>query len=191
MQTTSPNWSRRRIRVRAGLAAVLVLVGACSAPAGSFWSKLNPLRYFSSKYKVHTLIVTGNYVKSRLLAELIQDKTGQPILLISPTSNGDNELYFLPKGSEAVPVEKAKYTEFVDWLQPKRVVFLGNARYVAPEFVNRLRDRYPVVQLTSDAWIKNAEAAARVFGSRKIARRYAELLPKVESAPPVPAPAAP
>jgi len=171
--------------VRVGAAAVVMMFLGVSANAGSFWSKLNPFRYFSSKNKIHTLIITGNYSKSRLLAELIQVKSGQPILLISPTSTGAEELYFLPKGSEAVAVEKAKYNKFVDWLHPRRIVFLGDGRYVPSEFVDMVRERYPVFQLTSDDWTKNAEAAAKLFGNRKLARRYAELLPKVEAAPTV------
>jgi len=188
---------QNRRRVAQTAVCLLAATALCTSSArAEFWSKLNPLTWFSSKSRPHTLIVTGNYTKSRLLAELIQYHNAQPILLISPRADGEGEvLYFLTSDGQATAIEAEKYMEFVDWLAPKRIVFLGDDRYVPPTYVEQVRARYPMVCIPSDDWSRNAEAAAKVFGLKKLSKRYSELASRVDVARPMPpseaAPAAP
>ena len=174
------------------IAAATCLAVTVTAEAG-FLSKLNVFKYWSGKSRVDTLMVTGNYAKSRLLAELVQSKTKQPILLIEPGTRGE-EMYFLPAAPEALAVEKAKLVEFVDFLlQPQdqqrarkhkqgRVVFIGDADFVPQEFVDTLRDRFPTFIVASDNWQNNAEALAKLFRYRKLPQHYGDLLAQLAAA---------
>jgi len=159
--------------------ALAVGIGFCLGAEAGFLSKL---AFWSSKDRVDALVITGNYAKSRLLAELVQQKTKQPIMLISPTDQGDTELFFLPSAPEAMALPAEKYVEFVDFLKPKRLVFLGDDAYVPPAYLEMLRDSYPTVVVTSNDWQKNAEALAEMFECRKLAKDYAAYLAQLEEA---------
>ena len=174
-------------------AAVAIGFAVTATVEAGFLSKLNVFQYWSGKSRVDTLMVTGNYAKSRLLAELVQSKTKQPILLVEPGTRGE-EMYFLPAAPEALAVEKAKFVEFVDFLlQPQdqkrarrhkqgRVVFIGDTDFVPQEFVDTLRDRFPTFIVASDNWQNNAEALARLFKYKKLPQHYSDLLAQLAAA---------
>ncbi len=164
------------------LCAVAISLGFCVAAEAGFLSKLNVFKNWSSKNRVDALIVSGNYDKPRLLAELVQLETKQPMMLLSPTTHGTMELYFMPSGPEAAKIEEHQFVEFVDFLQPKRVIFLGDEAYLPTRYVDLLKDRYPTVIVASRNWLKNAEALALLFDCKKMPRRYAEYLAKLEEA---------
>ena len=139
-------------RKRLELVIATVIVTACISTHAGFLDGLAFWRDWFSKNKVETLVVTGNYSKARLLAELFQHETKQPILLLSPTQGGGNELYFMPSGPEAMALESGQYVEFINFLQPRRIVFLGNARYTPETYVEQISDSYPTVVMASDNW---------------------------------------
>ena len=136
----------------------------------------------SAKNRVDSLIITGNYAKSRLLAELVQYRTKQPVLLVSPTREGGMKLYFLPSGLEAMELDGVKYEEFVDFLQPKRIVFLGDEDYLPASYVDALRDQHSTVIVNGKNWQKNADMTARLFRCRLLARDYVLYLRKLNEA---------
>lgn len=158
-----------------GSIGLVVGIALCAPAQAGFWDWLTGAR-------AETLLVTGNYTNARLLTELAQFKTGQPVLLISPADAGDDELYFLPSQPEAMALPRAKYVEFVDYLQPKRVVFVGDTEYVPAEYVDQLRGRFPTLVIAGKDWRQNAEALGKALGSSSLAKRYKELLTKVEEA---------
>ena len=135
---------------------LVVLVGACVTAHGGWFSGFG-------KRRVETLVVTGNYAKSRLLGELFQHQTKQPIVLISPEDGGREQLFFLPSVPEAMAFEAAKFAEFVDFLHPNRVVFLGDSSFVPPTYIDQVRGRYPTVVLNSRDWMDNAKALGVVI----------------------------
>jgi hypothetical protein len=133
--------------------------------------------------RVDVLMITGNYAKSRLLAELAQFRTKQPVILVSPARAGDrDELYFLPSAPEAMSIEKPKFVEFVSFLQPKRIVVLGDSSYVPTEYLDLLRDRFPVLVVAGKDWHQNAQALAKIVGNSGLPKRYLELLARIEEA---------
>jgi len=172
------------LRKRIVTGAALVLVGAVSLAQAGVCERLNICRRWSSKSRIDTLIITGNYAKSRLLAERIQSKTAQPILLLSPENTG-MELYFLPgppAASEAMPPEpEEKFGELVDHIRPARILILGEDAYVPERFVEILQGRYPCVRIDGPDWVMNAEAASRVCGYRKLTQHYQDDLAKFET----------
>ena len=179
----------RRIGLRRALGLALAAFFVSASTEAGLLSALNPFNWFSDEGRVETLMITGNYARSRLLAELAQVKTEQPVLLVSPAASGGSDLFFLPAAPEAMEVEKAKYGEFVRFLQPERIVVLGDAGFVPPEFVDKVRDRYPTVILASEDWIDNAAALARILEVPKLTSRYIDLLAQLDAVGTAPAPA--
>lgn len=164
-----------------GMIALWVVLGTTVAEAG-LMSRLAFYRKWFPKNRVDTLLVTGNYARSRLLAEVAQRQTRQPVLLVSPAAGGGTELYFLPAAPEAMILETSRYVEFIDFLQPRRLVFLGDAGHVPPEFVDMLRARYATIVLNSADWKRNASELADMLNAKSIAKLYAEQLDILEEA---------
>ena len=144
----------------------------------------NPWTWFLSLFpqnRVDVLMVSGNYAKPRLLAELVQKRNSQPFLLISPTANGE-ELYLMPAGNEATVTAKEKFVELVEFMQPRQVIFLGDSDYMPAQYVELIRNRFPVTQIIGDDWNKNAQNLAQLLHLNNLSERYAELLKVLEEA---------
>lgn len=163
-------------RIGVGLMMVVLASGNLLC-ASDFW---NPLTWFQPN-RAELLIVTGNYARSRLLAELIQRKTGQTILLVSPIVGGE-ELFTMPASSEAYVAEKKYFVDVVAALGPKKIVFLGDSDYLPAEYIEKVRNQFPIVVIAGDDWQKNAEAVATLFRLRSVPGRYQELTTAMDAA---------
>ena len=129
-----------------------------------------------------TLIVTGNFARSRLLAELAQRKTDMPVLLISQEEGGD-QLYYMPSNPETMALPPEKYMEFIEtMLRPKRIVFVGDASYVPPNYIEVVKQTYPTIVISGQDWNKNAGELGRVLRSRTLAPVYRKALRALEEA---------
>jgi len=167
---------------RQAMLALLIVSLATVSSAGMFdFFAWGPFARFSSKNRIDTLVITGNFARSRLLAELAQRHNKQPILLISSTDRGD-EIFFLPSGPDAMPLDPARLQEFVDWAQPKRVVILGDSSYVNDSYIKMFRNHYPIVTLSGTNWMQNAMALGEIIGSKNLAKDYRQLLLELETA---------
>lgn len=149
----------------AALIVVMMLVSNI-ATAGLFSKKKN---------NYDTLIVTGNYVKSRMLAELIQYRAKHPILLL-PTGDEADMLYGLGPNGKAVPVHRDRYVDFVRNLQPKTIIFLGDASYIPAEYVAELQERFTVVEIKHADWMQIAGTAGELLDLKKLDKDYRKLL---------------
>jgi len=154
---------------------LVAVAGACVTAQGGWFNLF-------AKRRAETLVVTGNYAKSRLLAELFQHQTGQPVLLISPEGSGREQLYFMPSSPEASACAASKFAEFVDFLHPNRVVFLGDASFVPPSYIDQARGRYPTVVLNSRDWLDNAKALGVLIKDNGFAKRYGSYFEKLDAA---------
>lgn len=164
----------RRARL-ACIVAVSVITSA-AAMAGSWWNPVPAIQSMFRKNRTDVLMICGNYARPRLLAELAQKKTGQPILLISPIAGGPEDLYILPKGSEAFTAAKNQFVEVVQTINPKQVVFLGDGDYLSAEYVDALQGLFPSVILPGEDWDKTAQALAKILDvGSSLPRRYGEL----------------
>ncbi len=163
------------------LLAAGILTFTAAANAG-FLDKLNFFKNWSATERVDTLMITGNYAKSRLLAELVQHKTEQPILLLSPGGSGNMEMYFLPSAPEAMALQPEDYVEFVEFLQPKRIIVIGNEKFVPSSYYKTLQDKFPTVIVASEDWLKNAEALATIFEYKKLEQHYSDYLLELTAA---------
>ena len=134
---------------------------------------MNPFKR-EGRTRAHTLMITGNYLDSRLLVELAQHRTKQPILLLSPDGFQNYQLFFMPPGSKAVAEPKEKFLELIDFINPKRIVFLGDTDFVPQSFIDLVQDKYATFILNIKEWQKNAEALGDLLKQPKLDRLYVD-----------------
>lgn len=164
-------------RARLSWIVAVAAVTSTAALAGSWWNPVPAIQGLFRKNRTDVLMICGNYARPRLLAELAQKKTGQPILLIAPAAGGVEDLYLLPSGSDAFMAEKNQFVQVVEDINPKQVVFLGDGEYLSAEYVSALQGRFPSVILPGQDWDKTAQALAKILGvGSRLPQRYGELL---------------
>ena len=158
---------------------LLAVISGSSVSAGLLSKMDYMLHSWPKKHRIQTLLVTGNYVKSRLLAELVQHHTEHPLLLVNP-ANGTTELYFMPYADEAMQLDEAECIEFVELVNPKRVLFVGGPRYIPDSVAEKIESRVSSVRVSSPNWAKNAKALADMFMYRKLPERFARYYGQLE-----------
>ena len=143
----------------------------------SRWTK--PFR--SPYQKIQTLIVTGNYSESRLLAELIQIENRQPILLI-PSVN-DGRIFFMPpqKTTEALEVPYSELTNFVSFIGANQVLIIGNKNYVPEKFTDQIPNNQVIWRITGDNWKKIAASMGKFLNLTNLSSDYNDLVDKMKS----------
>ena len=141
----------------------------------------NPASGFQKKgpKRAETLVVAGNYVKARILAELIQHKSKQPVLLL-PTGNESDTMFFLTPTDDTLQVKKDDYLRFINFLNPKRVLFIGNEKYTPPEYVEPLEDRLPVWSVTNNDWKTIAFSVEDLLKLKRLGYDYLVLLNQLD-----------
>jgi hypothetical protein len=145
--------------------------------------RINVFKKWQDRNRVNTLLITGNYGRSRVLAALAQSKRKHPILLISPEANGQDELFFMPTRPEAHPIPTSEYLKFVEFLHPQRVIVLGDESYVPRRYVDQLRqNQIPVIVVNNVDWARNAEALASIIDYKRLPKHYAGYVAKLEMA---------
>jgi hypothetical protein len=125
----------------------------------------------NSRRTPKTLTVVGNYKTPRLMAETILSLTRQPYLLIS--SDGR---YFIVMSKNVVEVPQGKLDVYVNQLNPKRVVILGDERYVSRKEEMNLRRinlrRIPVLRIYGNNWTRIAEELDDLLNIGNLARNF-------------------
>ncbi len=171
-------WRRDGKRTAVTLIACVLILGSGSVMGGMLSRLDYMLHSWPPEHRVKQLVVTGNYAKSRLLAELVQHHTKQPVLLVSPARQG-NELYFLPYGPEAIKLQQKDLVEFVELVNPKELLFIGDNSFVPEKTVNKLKDRMPSIRVSSGNWAQNARTLASMFKYRKLPDKFARYYDKL------------
>ncbi|NMA48063.1 MAG: hypothetical protein GX945_16025 [Lentisphaerae bacterium] len=161
--------------------SLIVLFVLFAVTASTYAVSLNPFRR-NARARAETLMITANVLDSRLLAELAQVRTKQPIILLSPDVDGTQRVFYMIDGGKAVDIGEANFLETVGFINPKRVVVLGGADYVPRQFVEPLRDNYSVITLDSADWNKNAQVLGEWLDHRSLAKQYREYSEKISQA---------
>lgn len=157
-------------------AVILTAVMAAGSVQAAWY---NPVSWFKKTPKrPELLVVTGNFVKSRILAELIQTRKGVPVLLL-PTGTETN-LYALGPKKEAMEVNAGDYAGFVDFMRPKQVLFLGDESYTPPEWIKQIRDDHACWVANSSDWEQVAISAERMLKIKNLAIDYLYLLHQLD-----------
>ncbi len=156
------------------LSRAIMIVGlsiiCVNAAQASWW---NPFSWFSGKKikRIDTLLITGNYVKSRVLVELIQMELKQPILLL-PTGEEGDSFFFLAHNRETFQVKREDYPRFINFLQPKKVMFIGNQDYCPHEYMDIIKEQVPVWSIPNDNWEMIAFSVGDVLKVKKLGFDY-------------------
>lgn len=154
-----------RLTLALALCVALFLTASCS------------LFRKSSRARVNTLIVTGNYMKPRLLAELAQYRSKQPIILCQQ-DGADIRLFYLDGNQKSDDIAASKFRDFVEFLNPRTIVFMGDENYVPASLVEQIKGGFRVMTLTSDDWEKNAQMLGEIMNQPKLNRLFKEYLDK-------------
>ena len=141
----------------------------------------NPFKR-EGRVKPHTVILTGNYIESRLLAELAQFYTRQPVVLVSKGEGSETEAFYMPNMKEASKITAEEFVDLVNHIAPKRVIVLGNSDYVPASFIEQIRDKYPLIQIDGTDWSKNAGTLALIIEEKGLKARFDENMQKINSA---------
>jgi hypothetical protein len=161
------------------LAAAIVLGTLLTAAPAAQAEWYKPSTWFKKKDKrVDLLIVTGNYVNSRLLAELIQLENKQPVLVLP--SGEDKIMYALGPNKDAIEIKPENYRSFVKFLRPKQVLFLGDNQYVPQKYIDAVKDDVAIWSITNADWEQTAISAGRMLKMKKLSFDYLVLVNQLE-----------
>ena len=148
---------------------VLAMLGCCISLCAA------PLFTHSSRRRPETLLVTGNYMSPYMLAETYLGLTRQPYLRIME----DGRLYInMPKLVRGVsPRELSGVINNFDF---KRIVILGDERYVSLDFEKQLRSsnikKTPIVRIYGENWLRVAEELDYLLNVGHLSRNFRENL---------------
>ena len=131
-------------------AAALIAVAGVTLSAAP-WANLGPKRV------PETLVVVSNYKTPRLMAELIQFESRAPYILLPVNGSNDNRIIFCPAKSTPRQILENRLNAFVRFLNPKRIVVIGNDQYVNKRYVDMFDRAIPVVRIDGSDWQRIAE----------------------------------
>ncbi|MBO4512899.1 MAG: hypothetical protein J5746_09040 [Victivallales bacterium] len=158
------------------LVAAVAIMASFNAEALTF----NPFKR-AGRVRANTLILSGNYVHSRLLADLAQYYSKQPVLLLSPDVDGAYQLFYLPAGNTATPVNADDFMTIVEYVNPRRIVVLGGDDFVPHKFIDLARSKYSVMILDSDDWNRNAITLGDLLKADKLALSFNQYKTNLEA----------
>jgi hypothetical protein len=155
------------------LSVVFAGVLTFSAAAEFPWFSNGPKR------RLETIVVTGNYKMPRLIAELIQSESRQTYLLF-PATGGENRVIFCsPKKNQQVL--RSKIAGAIRILNPKRIIILGDERYVSKEDAALLGRDIPVVRIEGKCWQKIADELTFMLNLNQLGDDFKELSGQMKS----------
>ena len=139
--------------------------------------------------RINVLMVTGNFFDSRLICELAQYKTKQPIIVVDPESNGAVSIYYAPSSeAKTIQIANEEFGDFIDHLNPRTIAVMGGSKFVPANILDILNKKNGnVVQLTNDDWEKNAHALGVMLNQDRLVRTYREYREKFIQAGELPA----
>ena len=173
------------------LLLVLVCGTVCCGLSASPWISFGPKR------RPVTLVVTANYLSSRLLADTIHTESGQPYLLLPPVNSPD-ERVFVCMRDKTLRITDQDINQFINNLGVRRIVVLGDATFVPQKYIDMLDHNTPVIRIEGKDWYRIAEEVNYMLNLNNVASNYKKLreqlvtdgrLLKPMSNPPAAAPA--
>ena len=155
------------------------LVGAfifttLSSSFADFWEDITPYR--GPKRDVITLIITSNYKHPLVIAQLLQEETKQPYLLL-PAINGKG-IFFNPpraRSDEALEINEENLERFIKFLNPKQIVILGDTQYVSDKYRKMIAKDIPLITIQGNNWQKIADRVSILLDARNVSYDYKKL----------------
>ncbi len=167
---------KRSKLVCAGIFGLIIVGLATSGLCGlKDWSKM----YQGPRKDVVTLMITGNYAKSRLLTDLIQSRNSQPYIIV-PKKAGE-KFYFVPATGDGLAIEDEKFTKFVKFLNPKNIIIIGDKTFVPEYFLNKIDKTQTYIRINNKFWDDIAASAGQILDLPGLAKDYKRLYQELES----------
>ena len=146
--------------------SLIVLIAVCAAVA-----QAAPWMSHNSRRAPKSLIVVGNYRTPRLMAATIKALTSQPYLII--TNDGR---YFMVLSKVTVPLNPEKLDVYINQLNPRRLVIIGDKDFVNDDTEKQLRTinllRIPIVRIYGDDWVRVAEELDDLLNIGNLSREF-------------------
>ncbi len=137
------------------------------------------------KRDIVTLIVTANYRNPRLMAELIMNESRQPYLLLPTPQSRDQKIIFIQPKGPAREVAPSSLRQYISFLNPRRIVVLGDERYVSDQFVGeylkKLDTPIPVVRVEGNDWNRIAEETTYLLSLSHLGDNYKRLREEMDN----------
>ena len=89
-------------------------------------------------------------------------------------------MFFLTPTDDTLEVKKDDYLKFINFLNPKRVLFIGNESFTPPEYIEPLKDRLPVWSVTNNDWQKIAFSVEELLKLKRLGYDYLVLLNQLD-----------
>ena len=163
------------------LNVIVLAIVAIAAIQSANAISLNPFKR-EGRTRAHTLMISGNFLEPRLIVELAQHRTKQPIIVISPDASGNHTLFFMPAGTKPMTEPADKFAGILSLINPKRIIILGNSDYVPAQFVDIAQKKFPVIILNNADWTVNCQSLADLLEQPKLTSLYSDYLMRIMAA---------
>ncbi|MDD2478829.1 MAG: hypothetical protein PHS31_02950 [Victivallaceae bacterium] len=161
------------IMLVAGLLCGLVFSASANADQIINWMK-------GPRKDIKTIIIVSNYKKSRLMADLIQNESRQPYLLLP--AKGQKNIYFCPVNSKrpALQISNDKVGRFISFANPNKVIVIGDEAYVPRKYLAQIDKKIPIIIIPVTDWSKAAVAIGELMNLPNLASDYSRLKEKMD-----------
>ena len=140
---------------------------------GDFVDFITP--YQGPKKDITTLIITSNYVKSKMLAELIQFDTKQPYILLPAA--GQDKIYFCPAhGRKPQEIKEEKLARFIKFVSPREILVLGDKTYVQDKYLRMIDENQTLLVVSNRNWNETAKSVGKMLNLNNIASDFKRTL---------------
>ncbi len=158
------------------LTLCLVAASWCAGLAAAPWTSLGPKR------RVDTVVLAGNYKSTRLMADLIQAESHQPYILLPAAQTDERRIFFCPPPpAKSLEIREQRLNEFIRQLNPRRIVVLGDERYVPEKYVDLLDHNIPVVRIVGANWNRVADELTFMLNLSNLSKEYRRLREKLDT----------
>ena len=131
----------------------------------------------NNKDNVDTIIVASTDYESRALAEHLQHRSRQ-LMMILP-NNGDSRVYVGGPEQQIMHIDDSRFSQFIDFVSPKNVIVLGNEIYVPKTYLNNIHKSVNTYVLDDKDWRLIAWQLEDLTGYRGLADDYISTLDRL------------
>ena len=151
---------------------VSMLLVTASTFAG-FWEWSTP--YQGPKKDIITLVITANYAKPVVMAQLIQHENRQPFILLP--KKGEEKIFFWPAGKKnlALEIREKNLARFIKFLHPKQIIILGDKRYVPKKYLDAIDKNITTITIQNDNWNSSAMTLQKMLKLNTLYRDFKRL----------------
>jgi len=149
-----------------------------------FSASANPKRIVNwmkgPRQDIRTIIVVSNYTKSRLMADLIQNGSRQPYILLP--AKGQQNIFFCPVNPRrpALQITEDNVGRFINFANPDKVIVIGDESYVPRKYLAKIDKKIPIVIIPVKDWNKAAFAIGELMNLPNLSSDYSRLNQKIE-----------